>query len=598
MATAYILKRERYMSAVIAAGADLSATDDLGDFPLLVASQRNNLPALEILLAARADVDQQASDGQTALIAAAEKRNAEIVDALIAAGAGVGIRDQKGRSAEDAARGGAIPDLALARTLAGITIDDTSAAAAPATAAEAGHDHDDMFEGGSRAGSLTGPKDMPAAIARAVKDGMCTFTATGANFHKQKWWKCVECSAAAGGDFGVCETCQACNHKSHRKEFVGVQDFYCDCGSGGGKASCITLTAPRKEERGADAAALAKYKEFLAMALFDGEISSKEQELLRKARKDLGVTDAQHAAVLAGFDLTSEAFLDMYTRENGAAPGGAVDAADVMQITAKEALVVGNSKYIQPGATLKNPYNDAQAMTRELKALGFNVVTALDVMTYDEFAAVVAKFVERLKAREKIDDGCVAFFFFAGHAIEIKGSNYLMHGNFTSAELSADGFTAKDATEDALSGYMSSQFVLQSMEDHCNTNIIILDACRNNPFKPPPKLKQRGRGSGAGGAAAAPAKTGLAALYPTGSSMVVLSAAPGFTAGDGSDENKDNGMFTNSLMKYFPRTDMHIEEIIFHVAKDVYTVSQGKQHPWKHTALLKRIYLGSKIVKK
>jgi uncharacterized caspase-like protein len=267
-----------------------------------------------------------------------------------------------------------------------------------------------------------------------------------------------------------------------------------------------------------------------------------------------------------------------------------------MKVTAKEALVVGNSKYVQPGATLRNPFNDASAVSRELRALGFNTTVALDVMTYDEFATVVHTFIERLKTREKIDDGCVALFYFAGHAIEIKGSNYLMHGNFTSAELSSDGFTAKDATEEALSGYMSSQFILQAMEDHCNTNILILDACRNNPFKPPPKLKARGRGSGAGGAAA-PAKTGLAAVYPTGSSMVVLSAAPGFTAGDGSDENKDNGMFTNSLLKYLSRADMHIEEVIFHVAKDVYTVSKGKQHPWKHTALLKRVYLAQKAAR-
>jgi hypothetical protein len=556
------MHRERYLHDLLDAGANANATDELGDFPLLVAAERNNTAGAAILLNAKADINKKAADGMTPLLTAVSRQNVDVLENLLLEGADVTIQNNKGESAASIVASAAVRNPRIADALEAYT--DT---------------------GSTRAGAI-GAANPLQAVRQAIQNELCTFTGTGPEFVKQKWWQCMSCSTPAA-PYGVCESCQAC-HKGHQMRPMGIQKFYCDCGPGD---ACACLTPARGA--GAAPEALEEYRRSMDMALFDGEISAKEADLLRSLRDKLGVTDEQHQQVLAGYDLTLAKFNALYV--DSAPAAAAEDASEVMTVLAKEALVVGNSKYVQPGASLKNPYNDATRVASTLRELGFNVEVVLDIMNYEQWAAAVGAFVARLKKHEKQHEGCVGFFYFAGHAIELKGCNYLMHGEFTSDDLAAQGFEAKSAMEDTLAGYMSSQAVLQSMEDACNTCIMVLDACRNNPFKPAPKLKRRGKGSSGGGAAKKP--SGLAAIYPTGSSMIVLSAAPGFTAGDGSDENKDNGMFTNSLLKYLPRRDLHIDEVIFNVSRDVYAVSKGKQHPWKHSSLLKRVYLGRPIGK-
>ncbi len=575
--------RGRFIRHLLDKGADVNAQDDFGLTPLFVAIRANNVEAVKLLLDGRADVNQ-ACLGEPPLVCAAVKGVKDVVALLLDAGARTTGMNAKGQTALDA-----VQSLTTSHT----DVEDLLREAMDAAAT------------GTRAGTLQklSPEEE---VLLAVKEKLCTFTSTKAEFVGQKWWSCLTCSPT--GEYGLCATCRTTCHKGHKTREEGFAPFYCDCGSQ--RKVCKALepppapAQPESKDVGADAASLAKYKEALGMALFDGEISVKEEELLQGMRRKFGITAAQHESTLADLNYTLERFMRLHVSgqsqsqtASGEQKTGYENDPDAMQITGKEALIVGNSAYTEKGAALKNPKNDARCVSEALKALGFNVEVALDLAEYDDFKDVVDKFAARLKKHESSKTyGCVGIFMFAGHAIELKGSNYLLHCNFRYSDIGSQGMAAKSALVETLDKHMSSQAIMKIMEENCNTNILILDCCRNNPFLPPAKLKKTGLNSGSGDSDKAK-NNGIVAMYPTGSSLVMMSAAPGFTAGDGSSENANNGMFTNSLLKYLPRKDLHVEEVVFQASKDVYVVSGGKQHPWKHSALLKHVYLGAPIVK-
>lgn len=274
---------------------------------------------------------------------------------------------------------------------------------------------------------------------------------------------------------------------------------------------------------------------------------------------------------------------------------------DRMLITGKEALLIGNSAYVQKDAVLKNPANDVKTMKKVLESLGFNVVCKVDLMTGEEIQDCVREFGKRLeeKYERKGDGGCVSLFMFAGHAIEINGTNYLLHCGYTNDDLISKGLTPATVFENPLSGYVSMQMVLATIEPVCNTNILIMDCCRNNPFaaalraKPASKIKKTGRQSKS--SEKEEKDKGLAAIYPSGSSFVMLAAAPGFTAADGGKDRPDNGLFTGILVNHLSKRDLHIAEVMYRTSRDVYLASDGMQHPWSHSGLLKRVYLGADL---
>jgi len=455
------------------------------------------------------------------------------------------------------------------------------------------------------------------ALLVALSKRQCTFSVTSENFVEHpNYFECTTCKVY------ICESCQQVCHLGHQTVRYPRGEMYCDCGSEtynatvNGSARPVTLC--RCLPKMATATDLAAYKRLLAEALLDKEITPEEDALLKRMRDERGISIAQHERVLAEFSLTKEAFAMMYVPERPMAPPSTAvttkvnnaaaqvptgtpyaspydDQDLVVKVQHKFALIVANSNYKEVGASLANPVNDGRAMAQALQKCGFDVTLKLDVANRAAFESLVQGYLGKL--REYKNETCLSLFFYAGHAIEILGRNYFLHTDYTNSQLAAEGFNNVNASSDPASfmkSFFPAQDLIDALSDSCTINIIILDACRNNPFRPPVtnKAALKGAGSKSGSASTAiPQKNGISAVYPKGQAMMVMAAAPGHTAADGSSENKNNGLFTQALLQFLPDPNLDIENVLFHTRRRVYALSQGNQQPWVHSALLNRVYL-------
>ena len=211
------------------------------------------------------------------------------------------------------------------------------------------------------------------------------------------------------------------------------------------------------------------------------------------------------------------------------------------------ALVIGNGAY--KSSPLKNPVNDATDMAQALKDKGFAVTLRTNIGT-KEMRQAIRAFSQTLKA------GGVGLFYFAGHGIQSKGRNYLIP---LSAEIKEE-FELEDEAVDA-------NRVLAGMEEAGNrVNIVILDACRDNPF----------------GRAWRSSASGLAQLSAPIGSFVAFATAPGSVAADGTGRN---GLFTSHLLTSLKNPDSDIDRVFTRVAAAVARESGNKQVPWKSSSL-------------
>ena len=221
----------------------------------------------------------------------------------------------------------------------------------------------------------------------------------------------------------------------------------------------------------------------------------------------------------------------------------------------KLALVVGNSAY-QNGGALKNPVNDARSMSATLKQLGFEVMYHDNVSQSDMKRAIDA-FGQKLKGYE------VGLFYYAGHGIQYKGRNYMIP---VEADLKAEQQIEYDC--------IAADRVLAYMEyAKSKVNIIVLDACRNNPF-------ERSWNRSANG-------SGLAFMNAPTGSMIAYATSPGTTASDGTGSN---GLYTSALLKHMNTPNITIEQMFKRVRGEVEEKSNGKQVPWESTSLKGEFY--------
>jgi formylglycine-generating enzyme required for sulfatase activity len=221
------------------------------------------------------------------------------------------------------------------------------------------------------------------------------------------------------------------------------------------------------------------------------------------------------------------------------------------------ALVIGNSKYTGDLPRLTNPDNDAELMAATLKKLGFQVVKVQDA-DLNQMKRAIQDFGTKLTSAGK---DAVGLFFYAGHGLQISGSNYLIPVN-AKIEKSADAdLEAIDAN-----------LILKQMEFAENSlNIIILDACRNNPLS-------RGMRSASGGLAKMDAPLGTFIAYST---------APGETAADG---NGKNSPYTAALTKAMQKPGIAIEEAFRDARVDVLNSTNREQIPWESSSLTGAFY--------
>jgi hypothetical protein len=226
------------------------------------------------------------------------------------------------------------------------------------------------------------------------------------------------------------------------------------------------------------------------------------------------------------------------------------------------ALVVGNSAYAHANA-LPNPVNDAGDMAKALAEVGFEVILGLD-LSKSAFDAKVRDFA---RALEKAD---AALFFYAGHGLQASGKNYLVP---VDAKLEVE----RDLDFDAV----SVDFVLKQMEldREGKTNIVILDACRDNPL-----ARNLARSMGTRSAAIG---QGLAQVQAGVGTFIAFSTQPGNVALDGDGRNSP---FTAALAKGVSMAQRNLTAVMIEVRKDVMAATGGKQVPWDLSALTGDFY--------
>ena len=219
------------------------------------------------------------------------------------------------------------------------------------------------------------------------------------------------------------------------------------------------------------------------------------------------------------------------------------------------ALVIGNSSYTQ--GPLLNPVNDARAMAKVLQSAGFTVILKTDV-SQPEFLGALRDFGNRLKDG---GPGTAGLFYFAGHGMQVKGRNFLIP---LGANIEHEDELAYQA--------LDAQAVMDKMESAGNgTNIVILDACRDNPFV-------RSFRSG---------RQGLAQMDAPVGTLVAFSTAPGSVASDGKGAN---GLYTSHLLRAIQQPGQKVEDVFKQVRFAVLRDSARKQVPWEASSLVGDFY--------
>lgn len=224
------------------------------------------------------------------------------------------------------------------------------------------------------------------------------------------------------------------------------------------------------------------------------------------------------------------------------------------------ALVIGNSNYPKAIGVLRNPVNDATDFARELEASNFEV-QLLTNATYGQMRAAMLKFKEKVDAGEK--DQTVSLFYYAGHGLQRDAENYLVP------------IDAAIEFEDDIARYCFpvQRMVLSNMErSKSRMNIVILDACRNNPF---PALN-RSMGD-----------DGLGEMRRAMGSFIAYATAPGSVASDG---NGRNGLYTQELLKAVKKPGLTIEQVFKDVRQNVLRLSGNKQNTWDSSNIIGEFY--------
>lgn len=215
------------------------------------------------------------------------------------------------------------------------------------------------------------------------------------------------------------------------------------------------------------------------------------------------------------------------------------------------ALVIGNSAY-QAVSVLPNPANDAKAVSELLTSAGFEVVPAAD-LTLADMRVAIREFTSLVSAK---GPDTVALIFFAGHGLQVDGDNYLVP---IDARIGREADVPMEALR--LGDVMNALSAAPA-----RTRIVILDACRNNPFSEINKTSGRG----------------LAIVDAPSGSIVAYATAPGSEAEDGSGANSP---FTAAFTTVAKEPGLPIELALKRVRLAVNQVTSGRQTPWESSSL-------------
>lgn len=225
------------------------------------------------------------------------------------------------------------------------------------------------------------------------------------------------------------------------------------------------------------------------------------------------------------------------------------------------ALVIGNGAY-RHAAELPNPSNDAADFARVLRELGFDVVEGRDL----DKAGMVEKVREFSR---KLDHAKLALFFYAGHGLQVEGTNYLVP---VDARLERAGDLSFET--------VAVSQVLDQMETAKRVNLVFLDACRNNPLS-----RSLARSLGTRSAAVG---NGLAVVHSAVGTMISFATQPNNVALDG---NGRNSPFTAALLRHVTTPGIEIGSVMKRVRADVVRATGEQQVPWDHSSLIGDVVL-------
>lgn len=226
---------------------------------------------------------------------------------------------------------------------------------------------------------------------------------------------------------------------------------------------------------------------------------------------------------------------------------------------AKMALVIGNSRY-SGGRELLNTSNDARLMASTLTGLGFTVTEQHD-LSRTQLDAAVSAFATRLPA------GAVAFVYYAGHGMQLDGGNYL-----TPVDMPVTGMSAAKLHSYALNTLLDALGKSKSA-----INVVVLDACRNNPFQPGAAVRYRSLQN-----------LGLKPLKAPRGTLIAYSTLPGQQAPDGLGSNS---IYTLTLARMLTQPGTELDAIFKQVGNEVRRQTRDDQIPWYETSLAGAYYL-------
>jgi formylglycine-generating enzyme required for sulfatase activity len=222
------------------------------------------------------------------------------------------------------------------------------------------------------------------------------------------------------------------------------------------------------------------------------------------------------------------------------------------------ALVIGNSDYAS--GPLSNPANDAKLIGDELANLGFDVIARRNA-DQTTMKRAIQEFGARL---EKAGPDSVGLFYYAGHGVQLNGRNYLIP---TTARIEREGDVEIEA--------VSADWVIEQMRFARNRlNIVILDACRNNPFTRSMRSVDHG----------------LATMDAPAGILIAYSTAPGSVAADGTGRNSP---YTEALTHAIRDLREPVEQVFKHVRVGVMNATAGKQVPWESSSLTGDFYFAA-----
>jgi tetratricopeptide (TPR) repeat protein len=235
------------------------------------------------------------------------------------------------------------------------------------------------------------------------------------------------------------------------------------------------------------------------------------------------------------------------------------------------ALVIGNGAYAHV-TKLVNPPNDARAIARSLRDIGFEVSEGID-LDREALQKITRDFLrDAVRAQ-------TALVYYAGHGVQIDGRNYLVP---VDVQLTPGGSLTAAMTD--------MDTILAGLDDQVRTNILIFDACRTNPMAPQVATAEPSRAIGTGSGLAAPTSLGSGATRGAGT-LIAFATAPGQVALDGEGSNSP---FSAALSRHIGTPGLEVQQMLTRVRAEVVAATKSKQVPWSNSSLLGEVFLAAK----